>query len=94
MAAAGCQLLYPLCKHSVMWILHVVKQIFTFIRLLKKAQQFFREQRPDVVVVIDYPGLPLEAGATSARRKVFRSSTLSRRKSGRGPSGVSKRCGG
>jgi lipid-A-disaccharide synthase len=56
MAAAGCQLLYPLCKHSVMWFLHVVKQIFTFIRLLDQARTFFREQRPDVVVVIDYPG--------------------------------------
>ena len=56
MEAAGCQLLYPLCKHSVMLIWHVVKQIFTFIRLLNDAQQFFRDQRPDVVVVIDYPG--------------------------------------
>ncbi|HKB02019.1 MAG TPA: lipid-A-disaccharide synthase [Gemmataceae bacterium] len=56
MAAAGCQLLYPLCKHSVMWFLHVVKQIFTFLRLLNQAQKFFRRERPDVVVVIDYPG--------------------------------------
>src|SRR5262245_28343088 len=56
MAAAGCQLLYPLCKHSVMWVLQVVKQIFTFLDLLKKAQEFFRTERPDVVVVIDYPG--------------------------------------
>ena len=39
-----------------MWLLHVVKQIFTFLDLLKKAQQFFRDERPDVVVVIDYPG--------------------------------------
>jgi lipid-A-disaccharide synthase len=56
MAAAGCQLLYPLTKHSVMWVLQVVKQIFTFLDLLKKAQDFFRAERPDVVVVIDYPG--------------------------------------
>ncbi|MSR53562.1 MAG: lipid-A-disaccharide synthase [Gemmataceae bacterium] len=56
MEAAGCQLLYPLCKHSVMWILSVVRQIFTFIRLLNDAQRFFREQKPDVIVVIDYPG--------------------------------------
>lgn len=56
MEAAGCKLLYPLCKHSVMWFFHVVKQIFTFIRLLNQAQAFFREQKPDVVVVIDYPG--------------------------------------
>ncbi len=45
MEAAGCQLLYPLCKHSVMWILSVVQQIFTFIRLLNEAQEFFHTQR-------------------------------------------------
>jgi lipid-A-disaccharide synthase len=56
MAAAGCQLLYPLTKHSVMWFLHVVKQVFTFLRLLDEAQEFFRRERPDVLVVIDYPG--------------------------------------
>jgi lipid-A-disaccharide synthase len=56
MAAAGCTLLYPLAKHSVMWFLDVAKQIFTFIRLLNEAEQFFRDQRPDVIVVIDYPG--------------------------------------
>jgi lipid-A-disaccharide synthase len=56
MAAAGCHLLYPLCEHSVMGFLRVVRQIFTFLRLLDQAQEFFRRERPDVVVVIDYPG--------------------------------------
>jgi lipid-A-disaccharide synthase len=39
-----------------MWFLHAIKQIFTFLRLLDQAQGFFRRERPDVVVVIDYPG--------------------------------------
>jgi lipid-A-disaccharide synthase len=56
MAAAGCELLYPLSKLSVMWFLHVIKNIFTFIRLLGQAQKFFRQERPDLVVVIDCPG--------------------------------------
>jgi lipid-A-disaccharide synthase len=56
MAAAGCQLLYPLSKHSVMGFLLVVKQIFTFMRLLDQAEAFLRTERPDVLVVIDYPG--------------------------------------
>lgn len=56
MEAAGATLLYPLCKHSVMWFFHVIKQIFTFIRLLDEAEEFFRRERPDVIVVIDYPG--------------------------------------
>ncbi len=56
MAAAGCTLLHNLCHHSVMWFLHVIKQIFTFLDLLNQAEAFFKEQRPDVIVVIDYPG--------------------------------------
>jgi lipid-A-disaccharide synthase len=56
MAAAGGQLIYPLSKHSVMGIANVLKQIFTFIRLLKQAEEFFRRERPDLLVVIDYPG--------------------------------------
>lgn len=56
MAAAGCELIYPLSKHSVMGIANVLKQIFTFIRLLGEAEEFFRKERPDLIVVIDYPG--------------------------------------
>src|SRR4051812_18775013 len=56
MAAAGCRLIYPLSKHSVMGLTNVLKQIFTFIRLLNQAEEFFGTDRPDVVVVIDYPG--------------------------------------
>lgn len=56
MAAAGADLLHNLCQHSVMWIFHVIKQIFTFIDLLNEAEAFLKEQRPDLIVVIDYPG--------------------------------------
>src|SRR5215813_1911219 len=47
MAAAGCQLIYPLARHSVMGIANVLKQIFTFIRLLNEAEAFFKKDRPD-----------------------------------------------
>lgn len=56
MAAAGCEVIYPLSKHSVMGIANVLKQIVTFIRLLNRAEEFFRKERPDLIVVIDYPG--------------------------------------
>ena len=59
MAAAGCQLLYPLCNHSVMWFLDVFKQIFTFVRLLNEAQAFFKAEKPDVIVVIRCPAAAL-----------------------------------
>jgi lipid-A-disaccharide synthase len=56
MAAAGCQLLYPLCRLAVMWFARVLANAPTFLRLLSEADRFFRHHRPDAVVLIDYPG--------------------------------------
>jgi lipid-A-disaccharide synthase len=56
MEEAGCRLLYPLTKLAVMWFLRVLLNIFTFLRLLKQARRYFREEKPDAVVVIDFPG--------------------------------------
>lgn len=56
MAAAGCKLLYPLCRLAVMWFARVLANAPTFLSLLSKADRYFRHQRPDAVVLIDYPG--------------------------------------
>jgi lipid-A-disaccharide synthase len=57
MAAAGARLLYPLANLAVMWFLNVFLNLVTFIRLIFMADRHFREQRPDAVVLVDYPGL-------------------------------------
>jgi lipid-A-disaccharide synthase len=56
MEAAGCKLLYPLCHLAVMWFLRVLANAPTFLDLLSKADRYFRHERPDAVVLIDYPG--------------------------------------
>jgi lipid-A-disaccharide synthase len=56
MEAAGCRLLYPLCRLAVMWFLRVLANAPTFLGLLSRADRFFRHHRPDAVVLIDYPG--------------------------------------
>src|SRR5262245_35722374 len=56
MEAAGCRLLYPLCRLAVMWFVQVALHAHAFIRLLLQADRFFRDHRPDAVVLIDYPG--------------------------------------
>ncbi len=56
MEAEGCRLLFPLTKLAVMWFFHAILNIFKFIRLLKQAKTYFKEQKPDAVVVIDFPG--------------------------------------
>lgn len=56
LAETGTRLLYPLVELSVMWFLRVILNIHVFLRLLREAEDHFREHRPDVVVLIDYPG--------------------------------------
>ena len=56
MEAAGCQLHHDLTEHAVMGIGPVVRHIPTLWRLYRQADRFFAEQRPQAVVLIDYPG--------------------------------------
>jgi lipid-A-disaccharide synthase len=56
MEAAGCRLIYPLSRLAVMGFARAFANAAAFVRLLRQADAFFKEQRPDAVVLIDYPG--------------------------------------
>ena len=56
MERAGARLLYPLVDLAVMWFLRVLLNLHKFFALLKQADDFFRDERPDAVILIDYPG--------------------------------------
>jgi lipid-A-disaccharide synthase len=56
MEAAGCRLLYPLCRLAVMWFARVLANAHVFLDLLSRADRYFCRERPDAVVLIDYPG--------------------------------------
>jgi lipid-A-disaccharide synthase len=56
MAAAGCRLHADLTALAVMWILRVLANLHKFLHLASLADRYFRHQRPDAVVLIDYPG--------------------------------------
>jgi lipid-A-disaccharide synthase len=57
MVEAGAKLNYPLVNLAVMWFLNVLLNIITFIRLIFLADRIFRDDKPDAVVLVDYPGL-------------------------------------
>ena len=68
MEAAGCRLLYPLCRLAVMWLLRVLPNALFFVRPAAPApMRYFRRQRPDAVILIDYPGF----NWWLARRRAF-----------------------
>jgi lipid-A-disaccharide synthase len=56
MAAAGADLQYPLTELAVMGVRRVIRHLPTFFRLAAQAEREFRVNRPDAVVLIDYPG--------------------------------------
>jgi lipid-A-disaccharide synthase len=56
MAGAGCDHLFPLCNHAVMGFSRVLAALPQFMGLISQADRYFRHQRPDAVVLIDYPG--------------------------------------
>ena len=56
MASAGCRLHADLTQLAVMWFLRVLLNLHHFYRLWRQAESYFRDQRPDAVVLIDYPG--------------------------------------
>jgi lipid-A-disaccharide synthase len=56
MQAAGADLLFPLTRLAVMWFGRVLANIGTFVRLANRAKRHFETERPDAVVLIDYPG--------------------------------------
>jgi lipid-A-disaccharide synthase len=57
MEDAGAFLLFRLVDLAVMWFLRVLLNLPRFIGLVGQADRYFRDQRPDAVVLIDYPGL-------------------------------------
>ena len=56
MADAGCELQFELTQMAVMGIAAVVPLLLKFFRLVKQAEAFLSQQRPDVVVLVDFPG--------------------------------------
>lgn len=56
MAVAGFELHADLTQLAVMWVAQALVHLRTFLRLVAEADQYFRDMRPDLVVLIDYPG--------------------------------------
>lgn len=56
MEKAGCRLEVDLTESPVMWFLQALVKIPFFARCLKRAREFFRREKPDILILIDYPG--------------------------------------
>ncbi|NCA12345.1 lipid-A-disaccharide synthase, partial [bacterium] len=56
MAEEGCRLVADLTQLAVMWFLRVILNIHRFVDLARRAERSFLDARPDVCVLVDFPG--------------------------------------
>jgi lipid-A-disaccharide synthase len=56
MAAEGVELVADMTKLAVMWFLRVILAIHRFVDLARRAERSFLDARPDVCVLVDFPG--------------------------------------
>jgi lipid-A-disaccharide synthase len=56
MAAEGCRLIADLTQLAVMWFLRVLLNLHKFVDLARRAERSFLDARPDVCVLVDFPG--------------------------------------
>ena len=56
MQQAGCRLLFQLTSLAVMGVWRVIPLLWRFIRLVGDARRFFHDEKPDAVVLVDFPG--------------------------------------
>lgn len=70
MKAAGCELHFDLTSLAVMWIGRVLLNLRTFFRLRDEAKAYFDRERPDAVVVIDFPGFNWHIAAAAKERGI------------------------
>ena len=66
MAAAGVRLISALDELAVMGFAEVVRRLPFFRRLERRLVRLLREETPDLVLPIDYPGLNLRIAARAA----------------------------
>ena len=75
MAAAGQEQLFDLAAHAVLGLAEVLKHYFKFRSFFHRVLNLARRERPDAVILIDYPGFNLRLAA-KLRREVPGSRTI------------------
>jgi lipid-A-disaccharide synthase len=70
MAAAGGRLAYALAAHPIMGISAALATLPFAARAFARFVRLLRDDRPDLVVLVDYPGLHLVMAAAARRRGI------------------------
>lgn len=70
LTAAGARLDRDILEHAVVGFVAVAASLGTWWRLCAEALAIFREQKPDVLLTVDFPGLNLRLARWARRRGI------------------------
>lgn len=56
MEQAGCRILFPMANYPLMGLVQILPFVWMFWKLAWRARGIFRREKPDAVVLVDYPG--------------------------------------
>jgi len=59
MQRQGLKILYPFDRFAVMGFVEVLKHLLFFIGVEQKVKSYLHRNKPDLVILVDYPGLNL-----------------------------------
>ncbi len=59
MQAEGLIPLFPFAKFNVMGFTEVIRHLGFFAKVEKRIKELFRKERPDLAILVDYPGMNL-----------------------------------
>lgn len=69
MKQAGLHCLHDMSTKSLMW-LHVLTELTTFLKMKKDCIRFLQQERPGVVILIDYCGFNFHLARAAKRLKI------------------------
>jgi len=70
MEAAGVQLLYSLKDFAFMGFSEVLRHLPFIRRVFKRLDRLFLQEKPDLIILIDYPGFNLRLAKIAKRRNI------------------------
>lgn len=70
MHEAGQEQLYDIRRLAVLGLTEVLKNIFFFKRVFKETLDFAMDQRPDALILVDYPGFNVRLAEGAYKEKI------------------------
>ncbi|MEE8179826.1 MAG: lipid-A-disaccharide synthase, partial [bacterium] len=70
MERAGVRLLYRLTELAIVGFSEAINNIRALRQIYIKTEEFLRKEKPDIIVLIDYPGFNLRLAGLAKRLKI------------------------